>query len=626
MRTIKRKRIFRRGNNQYKKSKKKLVGGKPTISQGGPSPPPPPPPPSPPPPPQKEIYKYEGIFGVYKETPICEITQDRIPDFDKPTQDKHNFFKASINNTHDTVVLTNYKPLYSIKLGWIFGAHFGNLIIYNQDKSKIDGLIDTINTQSANGLINETLFVSEINEKITHQVSQTEIAYIKENIYTPWDNKMCFEIEGGNELIAPNNNIINTFKNILYYYYIKNISGDSDKKIAALFKKINTLDDNDTLLKDYNKQLKVIYKNVPTPTKFDDLSNYTTQRFNVLWSKQVKGDDNVFNDINRYRQEQEVCYKEITELFSSDHIKDQYNYIPFNIEYFSYKITGVEKSNDFIRKYIDYFKKKLKSENLEIGSMNRKLCRSLSNILYNFKMINIYNDTIYRDSRIKRIKKIPDFEKASIPPIELNEFKYSTFLNGGYSSFYHNYIVNSLLHPIFMARLLFIHIHIKAIIILKTKTKANNITEVIELEDKKITGKNQIKKLTIDGKTLDEKTDDTNKVNFCKILSNKKKALKCDFEIDGEYFSIESEFDYIHKDSGSSDNNTTMIYMFNKKEVPDNIKTINTLKELLDISSTQFDFFDDSKNNENIKKSVDSLVGYISQNSGYNHHFYKLVF
>ena len=178
MRTIKRKRIFggRKSihKKKHKRSLKKFRGGVELnyLTSG------------------TEIYKVKGILGHQKPGPLYKdeekygnetfegIKQEEVPN-------TPNLFKGNIKHDNGAVILTDYKPLISIKIGWIYGGHFGNIVIYSS-ANELDQVITKINSLlfKKEAKINETLFVREIDEEVIKFCERNKNL---KNEISPWE-------------------------------------------------------------------------------------------------------------------------------------------------------------------------------------------------------------------------------------------------------------------------------------------------------------------------------------------------------------------------------------------------------------------------------------------------------
>lgn len=612
MRTIKRKRIFGGRNNLHKrkrkKSLKKIRGGMPVLA----------------PPTGKKVFQFSGNFGVYKKKPIFAFEENEMPsEYISKTKDgEYGLYKANINKNNESVVLTDYEKFYSKKVGWIYGSRFGNLTLYTKDTtwsedSNFNKMLDTIKTHNDVKEIWGFLFIPPIDDNTTRMINDLKNSReLEENEFTPWDNLMSFDIEFSLEDIQIDDgklNVFATFHNILIKYYTKYVTGITKGKMIDLVRRAAWYPQPGLkVLQKFNERLRELYKY--PGIDFNDIAQY--EPYGVTAASQLESDvdKKYINNLYRFRQEQEIYYKEITELFSSDHKDDSYNYIPFNIDCFFY---GKDVPSDvFINRYIGSFDEKKTKK----GKFNRLLCRSLSYIMYNLFLMGIHTSSIYRGNNIHRCVEI-HASVLSDQPVELDSFDFEDIEPEGYSSFYRNYFINSLLDPVILARLLAVHVNTSAIIMLRVKARNDDGT-IDELDfdpNIKLDGHTEIESLNLNTKTIKAGSKKTECNDFIEELKKLGGNLKCEFKGDDNIIEFVGDYSYIDKDE------FFMIYMHDNTGIGNDVlEDIYDKNKSIDGYGTLF-----SNPSEQITQSLKSLVGkgiYDGETKGYANLFYRLAF
>lgn len=463
MRTIKRKRIFggRKSihKKKHKRSLKKFRGGVELNYLT----------------PNQKIYKVKGILGyqkpgpLYKDEDKYETLSVLVP---PPTP---NLFKGNIKHDNGNVILTDYKSLKSIKIGWIYGGHFGNIVIYSSDNTLRD-VITKLNKYlfKKDTEIFKTLFVREIDEGVIKFCENTET--LKKEI-SPWES-MTQEFDFTNNDL--NDGSIDTmFRSLLAKYYLEKINGISKEKIKVL---LDTVKVNDTDITQVRKSPDSLnkYKNILQRRNKSFVKEFITEyisdtipteKWDSLLGAQIDDSTNypdIYKKINALRLKQEMIYKELTDIFSI-HNKEIY---PFNIEYFLCNL-GIQssKSNELIDKVIKKF-------DPETSKFNNRCYKCISKIMYILQLFNP-TDLIYRADEIVRYKHIATSDLNNQPQ-KIPEFFDSLAPLSGFRDFMNGYIINSLIDPVIMARLLSFNIQIKATILLSCSsdnTKQNTHNE-----------------------------------------------------------------------------------------------------------------------------------------------------
>lgn len=614
MRTIKRKRIFGGRNNLHKrkrkKSLKKIRGGMPDAASAT----------------GKKVFQFSGNFGVYKKKPIFAFEDNEMPsEYISKTKDgEFGLYKANINKNNESVVLTDYEKFYSKKVGWIYGSRFGNLTLYTKDTtwsedSDFNRMLDTIKKNNKFKEIWGILFIPPIDDNTTRMINDLKNSReLEENEFTPWDNLMSFDIEFSLEDIQIDDNekidVFATFHNILIKYYTKYVTGISKEKMIVLVDRAcrGLRKPGRKVLQKFNERLKELYKY--PGIDFDNIVNYENYENSGANQLESDMDKTYINNLYRFRQEQEIYYKEITELFSSDHKDDSYNYIPFNIDCFLYE-KGDVPSDVFINKYIGFFDEKKTKK----GKFNRLLCRSLSYIMYNLFLMDIHTSSIYRGENILRSVEIPA-DVFSDQPMELNLFKFEDIKQEGYSSFYRNYFINSLLDPVILARLLAVHVNTSAIIMLRVKTRNDdNIIDELDFDPNiKLDGHTEIESLKLKNKTIKAGSKKAACNEFIDELMKLEGNLECKFKGDDNIIEFVGNYSYIDK------GDFCMIYMHDNAGIDnEDLEAIYDKDQSISGYGTMF------TNSDKITQSLKSLVGkgiYDDETKGYANLFYRLAF
>lgn len=644
MRTIKRKRIFggRKSihKKKHKRSLKKFRGGvEINYLQAG-----------------TDIYKVKGILGSHKTLPLYtkEADYSILSNIESPQNP--NLFKGSIKHDKGTVILTDYKPLKSIKLGWIYGGHFGNIVIYSSTQEELEKVRTIINNFlfQNDQFIAKTLFVQEIDEKVIKIFTKLIEEKLESNI-TPWV-EMDLELDLNEaDLVrdiqnsSDNNTIDNIFKGILEKYYVNKIDGisieqlrillnyvDIDKIDASVIQQIRSDSDllgkykdilrkrNKSFVRDFTKDY--ILDVIPTEEK---------------WSEKIPQDSNetsggypdIYKKINALRLKQEIIYKELTDIFNNYNE----NIDPFNIEYFLCNFLSQEpKSNELINRVIEKFKH-------DIPTFNNRCYKSISKIMYILQLFH-REDKIYKDKNIVRYTKINTID---LPPKNIDKF-FGTEPSPltGFRDFMNKNIVNSLIDPVIMARLLSFNICIRATILLscdhdqntkELKTldinKESSLYKNIEEDDLRLV----IKSLKIDGKEitdtdLENANTPTNpsstKLNdFVAVLGNgdTEKSIECKLENPYPDKQDEKNIDlnckcriYKKQDTIRNDKTNIMIYLYDKQ----NKFYQGVIDKLLSKSVTNMD---DIYTIIDVKYLEDFYNYLFKEPDGHEHNYYDLI-
>ena len=474
MRTIKRKRIFGGGKSIHKKKHKRSLkhfrgGVEPNYLTHG-----------------TEIYKVKGILGhqkpgpLYKDEDNYEVASDQpgaIVEITEPTE--HNLFKGNIKHDNGAVILTDYKPLNSIKIGWIYGGHFGNIVIYSS-ANKLNEVIGKINPFlfKNDTTIAGTLFVREIDEEVIKFCENSETL---KNEISPWES-MTQEFDFIDDDLD-NGDIDKMFKSILIKYYEEKINGISKDKIKALLDSVK-IDDPQILTVRKSPDLLNKYKNILQRRNKSFVKQFSEEYISdniptaENWKQQIpaEADDSkpenypdIYKKINALRLKQEMIYKESTDIFSIYiSIRNNKEIYPFNIKYFLYDVIPNPKSNTFINRVIDKFKGRT-------DLFNNRCYKCISKIMYILQLFN-RNYAIYRADAIVRYKQITDND-FDTEPKQISEFFELPAQQGavantappplpGFRDFLNGYVINSLIDPVIMARLLSFNIQTKATILL----------------------------------------------------------------------------------------------------------------------------------------------------------------
>lgn len=450
MRTIKRKRIFggRKSihKKKHKRSLKKFRGGVELNYLQ-----------------DIEIYNVKGILGYQKPGPLYKgeekyKTLDIIKETDIPTTP--NLFKGNIKHDNGNVILTDYKPLKSIKIGWIYGGHFGNIVIYSSN-DKLTEVIYKLNDYifKKDAQIKKTLFVREIDEEVIKFCERKKELI---NEISPWESltqEFDFTENDLNET-----NIDSMFKSLLEKYYSEKIDGISKEKIKLLLETVDnpdieTIRTDDTLLGEYKEILqrrnKSFVKEFTTENIGGDLGETTWgEKVDQGPPAQGKYYPEIYKKINALRLKQEIIYKELTDIFST---YERYTY-PFNIKYFSCNIQPPQKSDKLIKDIIEKF-------NNNILKFNNRTHKSISKIMYILQYFNQTNKIYRNTENVVRYKQIPKADYDKEPTNKDGLFNLEKDMNG-FRDFTNGYVINSLIDPVIMARLLSFNIQIKATILL----------------------------------------------------------------------------------------------------------------------------------------------------------------
>lgn len=573
MRTIKRKRLFG-GNNRlhkkkHRKSLKKFRGGmEPNATSA------------------ENIWEVKGILGVFKSQPLYTFPKGEVEGIKNITTP--TLFKGTITRTNNSVILSGYEALPSIKLGWIYGSHFGNIVIYSDVP---DITLDIIKRKltplylTKGGKINKTLFIPPITEKITKQINPSE-KNVSRNQYTPWGNKM----DGHEVNITKQDDIADdidgTFINILKKYYYDKIDGISQEKITALIEIAIKKPENATEVNiaGYNaskEKIKAINNNF---TQNQPLEIDGTDVGQLTWGEGADAMKD-YKPINNLRLKQEVIYKEITDIFS------EYNdiTIPFNIEYFG-DFEMAEGSPENYKAMISFFERLIGKVNGEaVGKFNHYCYQALHNIIYTLILMGFGEDVkIYRAVDFVRYKKFTKTDYDRYVPRASDDF---TIMKTGYRDFMNGNYVNSLIDPIIMSKLLVFFVRIKATILLTCVCsedgklvsvdieKNTDIHKLIDEDDNRL----EIDKLEINGvpitssdmKPAPNGTDAPASLkDFAKTLEDNKgkEKIKCtlnykDPKGNEESLSITGDYNYIkHQgDTGGGGKKDIMIYLYDDK-------------------------------------------------------------
>lgn len=422
MRTIKRKRLFKR------KSLNKSIKRKRLNKQKGGAP-------------QNLL---EEPLGTLNGNNIADLKDD---DRDIVQISTSNFFSANINvDGNQRVTLSDFKEKMSRSVGWVYGSLFGNFNIIIQDGSREVALTKSL-YGSKNSEVETCLFINPIT-KFTFPIK-----------YLPWENQV-YDI---NQSDIVDGDVDKTFENILKKYYLSNLKNKNLQKIDfianSLDKGINPADSKlisyEDIHEDYKRQLKA-----------RNLLNDTEKIQEIIISKTfstLSADD--FSKLSAFRLKQEIFFKNFTEIFSSHNDV----IIPFNIEYFLYE--GDNFSASFLKKYIEI----AKTRSSNMGYVSAQISRSLSRMIYNFQRVNnagagsIYSKIgdIYMNNA-KNIKTKgksnddKDFEDyiadKSFSPLQKTT---------KYTDFEYEYDINSLISPKKLCELLLANIFITKIILLE---------------------------------------------------------------------------------------------------------------------------------------------------------------
>ena len=359
---------------------------------------------------------------MYKDEDKYEVASDQpgaIEEIKLPTE--HNLFKGNIKHDNGAVILTDYKPLISIKIGWIYGGHFGNIVIYSS-ANKLDQVIGKINGLlfKKDAKIVETLFVREIDEEVIKFCENSET--LKKEI-TPWESMTQeFDFEDSDL----DGDIDKMFKSILIKYYEEKINGINKDKIKILLNSVN-IGIPDISMVRKTPDLLNKYKNILQRRNKSFVKEFNTDYIDdniptgEKWEAQIPASaahtstnyPSIYKKINALRLKQEMIYKESIDIFSiyiSAHNKE---IIPFNIEYFLYDVNSNPKSNELIDRVIKKF-------NQKIPLFNNRCYKCISKIMYILQLFN-RNDQIYRTDAIVRYKQITasDFDSG---PKNITEF------------------------------------------------------------------------------------------------------------------------------------------------------------------------------------------------------------
>jgi len=589
MRTIKRKRIFGGGKSihkkKHKRSLKKFRGGVELNYLI----------------PAVKIYDVKGILGYHKpgflytgEEKYGEASQ--TVNLTLPLE--ANLYKGNIKHDKGSVILTDYKPLISIKLGWIYGGHFGNIVIYSSS-GELENIINKLNKfyfLKQDGLkINETLFIPEINERVIKFCEKKEELI---NEISPWgDMTQEFDLKA-DDITGQTQNPDSIFKDILKKYYLEQIDGISKEKITLLLNTVNVGDTDFNTIRTDNTLLGK-YKDILQRRNKSFVKEFTGENISAVlpdddvWSTTVGAGQypEIYKKINALRLKQEIIYKELTDIFST-YKRDTY---PFNIEYFECNIQSQKYSNVLIQNIIKKFNINTTDKPDLLVKFNNRCYKSISKIMY---ILQLFNPTkkIYRDTNIVRYKQIASVEYDADT---INEDGLFNFEMNGFRDFMNGYVINSLIDPVIMARLLSFNIQIKATILL---SYSNNGTPVYNLrgeEFHKLTDLDvkqekglykhinddelrlKIKRLIIDEKEITSEdlvkaivpgTEKSKFIAFAEVLNedgDKEKSIECELK---NPFAKKSDSDIIKLNckckiyKKETDNITDiMIYLYDKQ-------------------------------------------------------------
>lgn len=587
MRTIKRKRIFGGKKSihkkKHKRSLKKFRGGVELNYLT----------------PNQEIYKVKGILGYQKPGTLYKdegkyTSLKIIEDIEVPTTP--NLFKGNIKHDNGNVILTDYKSLKSIKIGWIYGGHFGNIVIYSSNnelkevKDKMNKFL-FVNDKT----IHETLFVRKIDEEVINFCGRKKELI---NEISPWrDMTQEFDVEDSD---LNDRDIDTMFKSLLEKYYEEKTNGISKEKIKVLLDSVQILDIDippvrkSDLLNKYKNILQRRNKSFVKEFSTEYISDtIPTEKWDSVLGTQIDDSTNypdIYKEINALRLKQEMIYKELTDIFST-HNKE---IIPFNIEYFLYDVNPNPKSNELIDRVIQKFKQ-------VTPKFNNRCYKCISKIMYILQIFNP-SDKIYRAADIVRYKTISNSDLNKIP-IKIAGFFDSAPLLPGFRDFMNGYVINSLIDPVIMARLLSFNIQIKATILLSCSSDDNkkntyNGTQFNELTGLDIHHTNKfytninddelrlkIKRLKInnDKEITDKDLEDAKKpggeqskvTELVKVLDgngNTAKSIECDLEVPLQdpredvdpIIKLNCKCKIYRKDVGKQTD--IMIYLFDKDE------------------------------------------------------------
>lgn len=645
MRTIKRKRIFggRKSihKKKHKRSLKKFRGGVELnyLNSG------------------QEIYKVKGILGFQKPGPLYKdegkyTSLDIIKGAEIPNTP--NLFKGNIKHDKGNVILTDYKPLTSIKIGWIYGGHFGNIIIYSSD-DKLTQVIAQLNNKifKNNAKINETLFVREIDKEVIKFCENNKNLI---NEISPWgDMTQEFDFTDDDLTVT---DIDTMFKSIIIKYYVDKINGISKDKIVKLLESVNiSVEDiqpvrNTDLLNKYKNILQRRNKSFVKEFSTEYISDtIPTEKWNYVLGERIDDSTNypdIYKKINALRLKQEIIYKELTDIFNT-YKKDTY---PFNIEYFSCNIQSQQESDILIKKIIEKFRNTTDEPNLLV-KFNNRIYKSISKIMYILQLFNPTNK-IYRDTQIVRYKQISS-EEYNKPAAQQDLFLTLEREMNGFREFLNGYVINSTIDPVIMARLLSFNIQIKATILLSYSNDNDIPADTIgdeqfhKLKDPDVKQGNglykkidddetrlKIKRLKINEKEITsedlEKSltpgvpDIQNKIaEFTKVLNedgNTEKSIECELKnpfakkSDDEIIKLNCKCKIYKKETNTITD--IMIYLYDEKSSFNHelIKNILIKPGYNDIIYTII-------NNEYLDKFYSHLL---DNDDGHEHNYYDITF
>lgn len=561
MRTIKRKRIFggRKSlhKRKHKKSLKKVRGGAPEY-----------------------LFKSPGILGVFKTEPLYTFSDSGDVD---PVEapDSSNLFKGNIKNENGMVILSDYKERKSVKIGWIYGSRFGNIVIYSKDETNLGEIIGSLNNIYLNKgtQITNTLFIPKISDGLTNLIVPERT---DKNELTPWNNKMDheIEIEKADEINA---DIDTTFKNILVKYFLDKIAGITKDKIEGLLEKIVVAPDfnnlNDDIKKKYENKIKI--RNIKLTEKFDTSKSLEGEKWEENVEDAVKKD--IYEKINILRLKQDIYCNELIEIFSEYESNGLKITIPFNINYFKMNITEDIPFQNFLNKFIEHVEGR---GNKEILKFNNYCWKSLSKILYSLKLLGHVPNKIYKGSNIVTYNNIIPAELNSASVL-LNEFKPEDSAKKTYRDFMNNYFINSLIHPKLMANLLVFYVQVRATIMFTCGCNTNgdgtiSLTKVLpKTKDGiyKYIGEDESRPSIISLETDNIKitkssmipkgggaADPPELAQFAEAL-NPGGEIKCELEVVNEGvsapFSIDCKYGYYYKkDEEITDRGVANVYLY----------------------------------------------------------------
>ena len=389
------------------------------------------------------------------------------------------------NITHDNghITLSNYNEMQSIGVGWSYGSRFGTLNLYMDTKSqdgaavaappqagaapdhKLEGLMKNISDLSISQetQVKKGLFVNKIDVEVDKSV---------EHVAGPW-NKMVYNFKL--DTVIEGVDATEGFLSLLQAYYVSKMLGETDEKKACISflrknfdrgvltsdKLITGVDDKYTNDLGGHGNHKGRYEDFPKPVH-EVLTLINDETWGVLENRHL-------DILNAHRLKQEIVYNNFTEIFS----EYDSQCIPFNLEYYKYGTVGeggtvhaIKIINDLLGR-VNVLKGP-DSKGYGINRLNQRLYNSLGAIWRNLSMVGVamenpYTSGVYH-ARTKN-KPLAEVDGERVGDTTLTTFKEDLE--------YNKLMINSLLYPNVLGRLLLINCLVEYMILIKIDASGN---------------------------------------------------------------------------------------------------------------------------------------------------------